>query len=287
MVTPINDSERRKVWQIDNNEIQLTEEYMILATNMFNAGFINSFMPDSIQRFTHQPSDVLSLRKKEWLTGTIISTFLSCMILNVNDGTINYSTNILNHTFYTTLTNTSYDDASDPQWNTYDYNQVQNYTDHYTTENILKNFIIPIHVPSHWLLCIIDPPMKTIYIIDSLRHNNSNVLKNIQTWYKSELQRFNYDTSVNSEYDILTWHIINENNLPSYVPVQNDSTSCGIFLVIFAFYWYTFHRLPNSYTDWNARDIDLSVPNLRQFVLHFIIKTINNENNRLSDLSND
>ena len=44
--------------------------------------------------------------------------------------------------------------------------------------------------------------MKTYYIIDSMRHDDEKITENIRKWYKSEMQRLNYDVSDNSDYDI-------------------------------------------------------------------------------------
>jgi hypothetical protein len=53
---------------------------------------------------------------------------------------------------------------------------------------------------------------------------------------------------------------------------------------MFAFYWYKSNRLPNTITDWEKQNINDSVPNIRQFI---ILKTVNDENIRRSDLTID
>ena len=71
-----------------------------------------------------------------------------------------------------------------------------------SADEFLKTFIIPIHIPGHWLLCMIDPVNKTYHIIDCMLHNNSQLTENIRKWYKSEMQRLNYDVSHESDYDM-------------------------------------------------------------------------------------
>jgi Ulp1 family protease len=122
----------------------------------------NLFMPDCNNIFTHFPSDALSSKINSCLTGTIMNTFLTCMTLNVADGTCDNSINVLNTSFYAQLVNTLHIDINCPGWNTSNYDGVTEYTSHYTRADILKTTIIPIHIPGHWLICIIDPSMKTL-----------------------------------------------------------------------------------------------------------------------------
>ena len=273
-----------KIWHIAPNEVQLTEQYLEQATHMINNDQPNSFMPDYNSRFTHFPSDALSLRNHTWLTGTIMDVFLYSMTIDVTNGNINDAINVFNTSFYARLLNTFHNDASHPEWNTYNYTAVTNYTTHFTRTDILKTSIIPIHIPNHWLLCIIEPSTKTFFIIDSLRHQNLDIVLNIRMWYNSELERLNYNTSSNSEFYIDNWNLVTSNNLPSHVPRQQDSSSCGVFVLMCAFYWYKYNRLPNCNLDWNSNDINSCSPNLRQFILYFIIKSVYNESIRSLDL---
>ena len=67
------------------------------------------------------------------------------------------------------------------------------------------------------------------------------------------MARLQYDTSINSEFNIYTWHVINKINLPFAVPKQTDGSSCGIFLVMSAYSWYMF-RLCRYSTHRTYRD---------------------------------
>ena len=91
----------------------------------------------------------------------------------------------------------------------------------------------------------------------------------------------------NTEFDVNSWDIVNDLNIDMTITRQNDGSSWGIFLVMFAFYWYTFRRLPNKDTDWNNDDVSDTIPNLRHFVLHFILNTVHKENERILDFTND
>lgn len=99
------------------------------------------------------------------------------MNFNNLDGNFNNTMNILRTTFYPTLVNTASNDSTVPEWNTFEYNADTEFTRHSRRLDILKDSIIPIHIPGHWLLCIINPTMKRIYIVNSLHHSNANVIK--------------------------------------------------------------------------------------------------------------
>ena len=107
-----------------------------------------------------------------------------------------------------------------------------------------------------------------------MRHNNSQLTENIRKWYKSEMQRLNYDVSHESDYDIYSWHLVNDINIPQHVPIQSDGSSCGIFVLMTAFYWYHYQRLPNKSDDWNCEDVDSIHSNFRHFVTYYILHTI-------------
>jgi Ulp1 family protease len=112
-----------------------------------------------------------------------MDTFLYCMTINVADGSSNdtmnvfiTTSNVFNTSLCAQLVNTFHNDITCPGWNTYNYDAVTRYTNHYTRADILKTFFIPIY----WLLCIIDPTMETLYVVDSLRQHNLNVIQNIR-----------------------------------------------------------------------------------------------------------
>jgi Ulp1 family protease len=160
-------------------------------------------------------------------------------------------------------------------------NAVRTFSNHFTVEDFLKLFLIPIHIPGHWMLCILDPLNKTYYIVDSRRNNNVAVTENIRKWYKIEMERLNYDVSHESDYDIYLWRLINLIDIPSHVPKQSDSSSCSIFVLTTAFYWYHYQRLPNSTHDCNYTDVNSTNSNLRHFVIFFLLHTKYTENNRM------
>lgn len=269
------------IWELSTPQMQITDLYYTQAETMQRNNLINVFMPNYMTKYTHEPEDVISLKRQNWLTGTIIDLFLIAIDVDIVTGSQNNKMNILPTSFYATLTNTLDDDARRPAYNTYNFEAISQYTNHYMREDFLKCGIIPVHVRNHWLLCIIDPLHKTIYVIDSLRKNNTTVIANIIQWYQTELMNHNYDII---EHNVNAWNIITSVNLPSTVPRQRDGSSCGIFVVMTAYYWYQFRRLPHNITDWNEENVNSRTPNLRHFVLHQIIHTIYLENKRLLDI---
>jgi Ulp1 family protease len=161
----------------------------IHAQNMIASNLINVFMPNYMMKDTHEPSDIISMQRHNWLTGTIINLFLLSIDVDINTGHQKQFMNILRTEIYVTLTNTSDDNTLRPGYNTYDFDAVSRFTDHYSRDDFLKCTIIPVHVRDHWLLCIIDPLYETIYTIDSLRKNNSYITSNILRWYQTELNK--------------------------------------------------------------------------------------------------
>ena len=124
------------------------------------------------------------------------------------------------------------------------------------------------------------PANKTIYILDSLRHNNDFILQNIQKWFRDEINRLHYNTIDDTEWNIYTWTVVKENNLPTNLPRQTDENSC-IFVVMFAFEWCIFSKLPTCDADWNNSDVKDWKPNLRQYVHHYVPNTVDIFNWRL------
>jgi hypothetical protein len=52
----------KKIWHIEPNKIQLTEQYLAQSTFMIDNDQPNTFMFDCNNRFTHFPSNVLNLQ---------------------------------------------------------------------------------------------------------------------------------------------------------------------------------------------------------------------------------
>jgi Ulp1 family protease len=266
------------IWMLTEEQMNITELYYLQAQNMITSNLINVFMPNYMMKYTHEPSDVISMQRHNWLTGTIIDLFLLSIDVDIATGHQKHFMNILGTAFYVTLTNTLDDDTQRPGYNTYNFAAISTYTSHYTREDFFKCTIIPVHVTDHWLLCIIDPLNTTIYIIDSLRKNNTNIISNIVQWYQTELINHDYDIA---QINVNSWNIINSSNIPSSVPRQRDGSSCGIFVSMTAYYWYRYRRLPDKNTDWNESNVNSLTPNLRHFVLHHIFHTVYLENARI------
>ena len=83
----------------------------------------------------------------------------------------------------------------------------------------------------------------------------------------------NYDASINSDHNISNWEVVV--NHPT-VPRQVDGSSCGVFVSMTAYHWLIYHTLP-SRNDWESSDVDCD---LRNFIVNFILKTIDMEKNR-------
>jgi Ulp1 family protease len=154
-------SHSHQIWYITEPQMNITELYYIQAQNMHQNNLINVFMPNYMTKYTHEPADVISMKRNNWLTGTVIDLFFLSIDVDINTGHQKQFMNILRTEFYVSLTNTLDDNALRPGYNTYDFDAVSRFTDHYSPDNFLKCTIIPVHVRDHWLLCIIDPLYET------------------------------------------------------------------------------------------------------------------------------
>ena len=68
------------------------------------------------------------------------------------------------------------------------------------------------------------------------------------------------------EFDSASWTIVSSNALPANRPVQNDSTSCGVFVALTAAYWMWYRRLPTS-EDFTEQS---TIPNLHSFMVYIL-----------------
>lgn len=114
------------------------------------------------QIYAHNSTDVLSLERHNWLTGSIINSFLDTIDLNTDNGSHKKLMNILHTPFYDLLTTTLPGHVNTPQYNSYNIHAIQTFPDYLSQVDFLKTFI------GHWILCIIDPRYKNYYIIDSM-----------------------------------------------------------------------------------------------------------------------
>ena len=131
-----------KCWTLTKNQMELTEQYIQHAQCMVNDNHTHEDMPKFREKYAHSPTDVLSLKRQNWLTGTIImNTFLDTLDLNTENGSQKNNMNILHTGFYGLLTTTLPGYANTPQYNTYNLDAVRTFTDHLSRSEFLKKHL--------------------------------------------------------------------------------------------------------------------------------------------------
>ena len=82
-----------RCWSLNDSQVVLTDKYVQHAQRMVNDNYTHDDMPKCGERYANNSIDVLSLRRRNWLTGTIMDTFLDTMDLNTESGTQIFFTN--------------------------------------------------------------------------------------------------------------------------------------------------------------------------------------------------
>ena len=172
---------------------------------------------------------VKTLYGNTWLSGSIITSFIQCHTVQL----------------CTTLSDDFYTYLVCPQ---YRFNAIQNFMVSWTMDTFQRDILIPIHVNgNHWILAILSLRLRTIIIADGYRHRYPIIEQNLLRWYSDACSSFNIIC------DVQSWTIISGQNLPSSLPSQTDTTSCGVFVCMFAYYWLREQRLPVS-SDFHQRN---------------------------------
>ena len=112
----------------------------------------------------------------------------------------------------------------------YKYSKVQQWTArHYVRVLEYGRLLLPVNVhKSHWVLAAVDVAFKRFVYLDSLRWGllvAGSVLQNVRDWFEDEV-RDKYGEEEVTRLDIASWETVVN---PSYVPLQTDSVSCGVF----------------------------------------------------------
>ena len=93
-----------------------------------------------------------------------------------------------------------------------------------------QTVLIPVLVKSHWSLIAVDLETKQIRYLDSQQESGVQYLAAVKRWVASE-----WDSKVINEdipFPADNWRVVP--STPATIPQQQDKTSCGIFLLMFA-----------------------------------------------------
>lgn len=117
----------------------------------------------------------------------------------------------------------------------YEYSEVRRWT----AKNSVRvldygRLLLPVNVhKTHWVLAAVDVAFKRFVYLDSLRWGDDVacvVLQHVRNWLENEV-RDKYGEEEATRLDIASWDTVVN---PSYVPLQTDSESCGVFALSLA-----------------------------------------------------
>ncbi|KAM0677608.1 SUMO1 sentrin specific peptidase 1 [Binucleata daphniae] len=147
-------------------------------------------------------SDLKVLTPNKWLNDKIINSYLKMLYCN-------------NNKFYL-LTTYFY-----PQLVKRGYNSVKSWT-----RNInlfaYKYIIIPVFVPGHWMLAVVDTENYDVTVYDSLHNSRDYVANNIKQWIQNEYYKMHNKVQEFACY------------VPKNIPKQQNGDDCGVFVIYFA-----------------------------------------------------
>ena len=93
-----------------------------------------------------------------------------------------------------------------------------------------RKILLPIHIPMHWVLVVIDLEKQTFEYLDSLNKNGDkgrDILQYARKWLRDE----SIDKKVHIE-DIEKWAL----HIRKDIPQQNNNSDCGMYMTKFAEY---------------------------------------------------
>eukprot|EP00871_Galdieria_phlegrea_P002145 jgi/Galph1/2931/GphlegSOOS_G1600.1 len=192
----------------------------------------------SFDRFIIPVKELKSLFSNDWITDTVIDSYLALLVSqsdqffqnstlseeNVGDILFRPHMYAFSSFFYTRLL--SGDDK-------YDFSGVRQWTKNF---DVLERdlLLFPIMWSRvHWFLMGLDLRTKRVLYIDPLSHTVpiEDIGKNLLFWLRDEVQD-KHGKSQSSSVNISEWKCINCLD----IPIQIDANSCGIYLLLFAHY---------------------------------------------------
>ena len=104
----------------------------------------------------------------------------------------------------------------------YSYADVRRWTQKVKVDIFTKDLVIvPIHLPGHWTLAVINFRMHRFEYFDSKGGSNGSVLANLQRWVQDE----HNDKKGGTLFDTRDWPKVHSN-----MPQQGNGTDCGVFM---------------------------------------------------------
>jgi hypothetical protein len=201
--------------------------------------------------------DAMSLQKNTLITGPIINAFLES-IKESSPYSKEYV--ILKSEFYTYVLDLINQEGD----NGFDILETYFMTELNDKTRKLK-IVIPINVAySHWIMAMIDPVAKKIYVIDPYQKVNEDIKDNVMKWWKWYSSKFNLGSDLAVEYKIP--------NIPLQPP--KDVINCGVFVCMYIYYLMKSNKFPTK-KNFSSKD----AKELRKYILHNITAYFKKESN--------
>ena len=109
--------------------------------------------------------------------------------------------------------------------------------------NLEHEIVVPIHLPGHWTMVIIQPMLQRFIYYDGLGGDPASVVPVISDW----LAHLYASKGLTPTTPVNSWPI----SCPTDAPKQRDSYNCGPNSLLFLYMWLTHRRFP-SLLDWNV-----------------------------------
>ena len=112
-----------------------------------------------------------------------------------------------------------------------------------STINLEHEIVVPIHLPGHWTMVIIQPMLQRFIYYDGLGGDPASIVPVISDW----LARLYASKGLTPTTPVNSWPII----CPTDAPKQGDGYNCGPNSLRFLNMWLIHRRFPSS-LDWNV-----------------------------------
>jgi len=92
---------------------------------------------------------------------------------------------------------------------------------------------IPVHIPpsspdaqGHWILILVDLRLCTIILMDPARTGeHMDIIRNVKVWVASEISSYS-SAILAAKMNVPKWRVVRDG---SFIPVQRDNVSCGVY----------------------------------------------------------
>ena len=240
-----NPDEKPFDWTVSENDLQTSVKFWKKQKDAMFHSFYDFLIP-----FDQEDADAIN---EDLLTSSTLNLFLYNFIKN-NKLLKKY--HILHAEFYYEYVKMLQEDGD-----------LKNLLDGYL-QNIDKDWnnkimIIPINLDNiHWIVSIIDPRKKTIYVLDPYGSEQTEVAENIQTWRSWLISTFPNLSDDTYGVVYIIDDIVNQDSA--------DVTNCGVYVIMYVIFYIKYGRFPKQ-SDVDEKDLS-DIRKYLYYTLYQIVK---------------